>query len=261
MPEVPELNVMCSAIENIYIGKKHSSFVLHWTKQIKTSESEFNEGLSGAKLVSVSREGKEMHLHFDNKNVLGVHLMLTGAMTKLPDSSNIKYPIFELLFEDGSGLKVSDRLGQARAILNPKIPIVPDIEGSEFTLEYFTKIVKGHKFRIKELIQFQKLIRGIGNAYADEVLWHSKISPWSISRAIPDEKIEDLYNAIIEVTKEATDQLKSVKLSEFDFSLENKDHRFIHNSKRKHSPDGQEILIDKMGASKTYYTASQVLYN
>jgi len=43
--------------------------------------------------------------------------------------------------------------------------------------------------------------------------------------------------------------------------MENYEHRFIHNPKKKISPDGQTILVWKLGAAKTYYTEGQVLYH
>jgi formamidopyrimidine-DNA glycosylase len=260
MPEVPELNVMSSTIQKLYKGKKVRSTEILWTKRVKASQQEFDDALVGAQLNSVHREGKEMHLQFDNGNVLGMHLMLTGAITTLPSDINVKYPIFELIFEDGGGFIVGDGMGQAKPILNPEIPSIPDIEGNDFTLEYFAGLIKKRRIAIKDLIQDQKVIRGIGNAYADEILWAAKISPWSVSNRVPDFKIKDLYNAILDVTKAASRELEGVKVSEFDFSLENKDHRFVHNPKRTHSPEGEEILKGKVGSSKTFYTDSQVLY-
>ena len=261
MPEVPELNVMSSTIQKIYKGKKVKSIEILWTKRVKCSQQEFDDAIVGSTLLSVKREGKEMHLHFENGQVLGIHLMLTGSITVQPSDNNVKYPIFELLFEDGGGFIVGDHMGQAKPILNPEVPNVPDIEGGDFTLEYFTAVVRKRKIAIKDLIQDQKVIRGVGNAYADEILWVAKISPWSVSNRIPFNKIKDLYTAILDVTKAASKELENVKVSEFDFSLENKDHRFVHNPKRKVTPEGEEILKGKVGNSKTFYTESQVLFN
>jgi formamidopyrimidine-DNA glycosylase len=260
MPEVPELNVMCSTVKKLYGGKKVKSIEILWAKRVKASQQEFDDAFAGAVLECVKREGKEMHLQFGNGNILGIHLMLTGNITTIPSDKNVKYPIFEMIFEDGGGFIVSDGMGQAKPILNPEVTNVPDIEGENFTHDYFSSVVKKSRKMIKDLIQEQKLIKGIGNAYADEILWAAKISPWSMSKAIPEDKIKDLYEAIISVTKAASKGLESVKVSEFDFSLENKDHRFVHNPKRKNSPEGEEILKGKVGNSKTFYTESQVLY-
>jgi formamidopyrimidine-DNA glycosylase len=260
MPEVPELNIVGITLQKHFKGKKFKHIDVLWKKRVKASNEEFNAAFEGATLLSVGRNGKELHLHFDNGHILGIHMMLTGKMVLLPTDQNLKNPIFELMFENGSGIMVLDGMGQAKPILDPEIPPIPDILGDDFTLEYFTKILSKTGIKVKEAIQKQEWIRGIGNAYADEILWSAKISPYSVSKNIPADKVKDLYNAIREVTVEATKELESIKTSDDVFEMENKDHRFVHNPKRTHSPEGEEILNGKLGNGKTYYTESQVLY-
>lgn len=260
MPEVPELNIVGITLQKQFKGQKFRRIEVLWTKRVKASEEEFNEAFKGAKLKSVDRNGKELHLHFDNGNVLGIHMMLTGKMVLLPTDQNLRNPIFELTFEDGAGIIVLDGMGQAKPILNPEVPPVPDIMGDDFTEEYLAKVLAKTGIKVKEAIQKQEWIRGIGNAYADEILWHSKISPFSVSKNIPADKVKDLYNSIRSVTKEATAELSKLKTNDEVFEMENKDHRFVHNPKRKESPDGEPILSGKVGSSKTYFTDSQKIY-
>lgn len=260
MPEVPELNIVGITLQKQFKGKKFKRIEVLWKKRVKASEEEFNEAFEGATLKSVGRNGKELHLHFDNGNVLGIHMMLTGKMVLLPTDQNLKNPIFELTFDNGSGIMVLDGMGQAKPILNPEVPPIPDIMGDDFTEEYLANVLKNTKIKVKEAIQKQEWIRGIGNAYADEILWHCKISPFSVSRNIPRYKVTDLYNSIRTITKEATEELEKLKTNDEVFEMENKDHRFVHNAKRKKSPDGELILSGKIGSSKTYYTESQTLY-
>ncbi len=49
---------------------------------------------------------------------------------------------------------------------------------------------------MKNILLDQDLIRGIGNGYSDEILWETRISPYSIASAIPDEKIKELVKVI-----------------------------------------------------------------
>jgi formamidopyrimidine-DNA glycosylase len=260
MPEVPELNIVGITLQKHFKGQKFKHIDVLWKKRVKASNEEFNAAFEGATLLSVSRNGKELHLRFDNDHILGIHMMLTGKMVLLPTDQNLKNPIFELLFENGAGIMVLDGMGQAKPILDPEIPPIPDILGDDFTLEYLTKVLSKTGIKIKEAIQKQEWIRGIGNAYADEILWSAKISPYSVSKNIPADKVRDLYNAIRDVTVEATKELESLKTSDDVFEMENKDHRFVHNPKRTHSPEGEAILNGKLGNGKTYYTESQVLY-
>ena len=260
MPEVPELNIVGLTLEKHFKGQKFKHMEVLWTKRVKATEEEFNQALKGGKLESVGRNGKELHLKFDNGAVLGIHMMLTGKMILLPTDQNLKNPIFELTFENGAGIMVLDGMGQAKPILNPEVSPIPDIMGDDFTLEYLTKILAKTGGKIKEVIQKQEWIRGIGSAYADEILWAAKISPFSVSKNIPADNVRDLYNAIRDVTVEATAELQKLKHSDDVFEMENKDHRFVHNPKKTHSPDGEEIIVNKLGSGRTYYTDSQILY-
>lgn len=259
MPEVPELNVVGLTLQKHFKNQKVKRIEILWKKRVKATEEEFNAALEGATLKSVDRNGKELHLHFDNDQVLGIHMMLTGKMILLPTDQNLKNPIFELSFENGSGIAVLDGMGQAKPILNPEIPPVPDIMANDFTEEYLSKVLSKAGGKIKEVLQKQDKIRGIGSAYADEILWVAKVSPYSIAKNIPAEKVKAIHQAIRTVTVEASEDLMKRK-SDDVFEMENKDHRYVHNPAKTHSPDGEEIIVGKLGSGRTYYTASQQLY-
>ncbi|MBE8971062.1 hypothetical protein IQ277_34145 [Nostocales cyanobacterium LEGE 12452] len=259
MPEVPELNVVGLTLQKHFKGQKVKRIEILWKKRVKASEEEFNNALRGAALRSVDRNGKELHLHFDNDHILGIHMMLTGKMILLPTDENLKNPIFELMFENGAGIVVLDGMGQAKPILNPEIPEVPDIMGDDFTEDYLSKVLSKAGGKIKEVLQKQDKIRGIGSAYADEILWAAKVSPYSIAKNIPTEKVTAIYKAIREVTVEATEDLMKRKTDDV-FEMENKDHRYVHNPSKTHSPEGEEIIVGKLGSGRTYYVASQELY-
>ncbi|WP_432326526.1 hypothetical protein ACRQ5D_21415 [Mucilaginibacter sp. P25] len=59
------------------------------------------------------------------------------------------------------------------------------------------------KTNIKTVLLDQKIMRGVGNAYADEILWHARISPFSVSSKIPEAKLKDLVKAIKSVLEDA----------------------------------------------------------
>lgn len=71
----------------------------------------------------------------------------------------------------------------------------------------YLKTVLQSKAKIKNVLTNQDVIRGIGNAYADEILWEAKISPFSISSAISENKIQALEKAIKNVLINAEKQI------------------------------------------------------
>jgi formamidopyrimidine-DNA glycosylase len=102
------------------------------------------------------------------------------------------------------------------------------------------------------------LIRGIGNSYSDEILWQARISPFSVSNAIPDDKIKELVKIIKKVLK---DEIKNIfKNHPGKVNGEVKDYLQIHTKKLTKSPTGAKIIIEQKGMMKTYYTREQKLY-
>ena len=102
------------------------------------------------------------------------------------------------------------------------------------------------------------MIRGIGNAYADEILWHARISPLSICNKIPDAKIKQLVRAIPSVLKNAEKQIR--KINPDTISGEERSFLKIHNSKKKKSPTGALIRQAKINSRVTYYTQEQQFF-
>ncbi|RZK65487.1 MAG: hypothetical protein EOO85_28245 [Pedobacter sp.] len=102
-------------------------------------------------------------------------------------------------------------------------------------------------------------MRGIGNTYADEILYHAGISPLSIANVIPSDVVGKLLNSIHQVL---TNEIENISQKDPErITGENKEFLKIHLPKTKETVKGEEILIDKKGSRKTYYTANQTLYN
>jgi formamidopyrimidine-DNA glycosylase len=111
---------------------------------------------------------------------------------------------------------------------------------------------------IKNLITDQDFIRGLGNAYTDEILWEARINPYSVASAIPDDKTKALAKAIKSVLKHG---IKYIEKHHTDnITGEIRDFLKVHNNKKKESPNGYEIKKEKKGGSNTYYTEEQELY-
>lgn len=104
----------------------------------------------------------------------------------------------------------------------------------------------------------QHVIRGIGNAYADEILWQAKISPLSIAQKIPPGKIKTLAAAIKKVLKNA--EKKILKSHPYIIGGEIRDFLVVHQPKKTHTPGGAKINRATVNSRKTYYTNEQELY-
>jgi formamidopyrimidine-DNA glycosylase len=258
MPELPDLEVFSHNLQRKLKGKTLERISLVNRSKSKVSEQELNDTLSGKKLHEVYREGKELRFSFGNDAILGMHLMLHGKLEPFDGKTLPKHTIVGLHFKDDSGLALTDYQGAANASLNPAISEVPDAVSKEMTVAYLQARFAKSRSAVKKVLLDQHVIRGIGNAYADEILWEARIAPASIASKIPGDKIKDLVKAIGHVLKHAQQQI--VKKDPDIISGEVRDFMLIHNSRKTHSPNGSPIHTEMINSRKTYYTEEQELY-
>ncbi|MCF2443236.1 hypothetical protein L0657_04650 [Dyadobacter sp. CY345] len=260
MPEIPELNVLAKIIERKFRGQKVDRLEINWVKKLNAPKEEYQAAVTGQVLQSVSRAGKELCLNFKNRNVLSIHLMIIGTIDLLPVDKPAKYSIFDLWFDNDEGISVGDSFGQAKLSLNPKQSHVPEVLTESFTMEYLTGLLKDSFSVIKLILLDQKRVVGLGNASVDEILYASRISPLSVSKYIPLEKVQELYENI----QRTMDFQESILLSsgsiEETFKMKDKSHRLIHNPTITHTEEGEEIVREKLNGRMTYHTASQIKY-
>jgi formamidopyrimidine-DNA glycosylase len=255
MPELPDLNVFAKNLDKNFAGKKVEKIEVENKSKLKVAVSQLKKEIEGSKLKQVYREGKELHFEFSNGNILGMHLMLKGALHL---EGNQKNTIIEIHFSGDDVLAFTDFQGMANITLNPVVKDSPDALSDEVNYKFLTEKLAKKRTNIKTFIMDQNIIRGIGNAYADEILWESKIHPESVCNKIPDDKIKVLAKDIKSVLKDAEKQI--LKINPDMISGEERSFLKIHNSKKKESPTGAKIHNKMLNSRITYYTDEQELY-
>ena len=254
MPELPDLAVMAKNLEKRLINHTIKGLTLHVDRKNNVPESEMQATLVGHKVKSIKRVGKELHLNIGD-NVLGLHLMLHGELKLVDAGEEVKFPILTLDFQNET-LYLTDWQKSATPTLNPEPSTVTDALDVE--AGWFESILAKKKTDIKSVLLDQKVIRGIGNTYADEILYEAGISPLSIANSIPAKEVKVLVKSIHSVL---LDEIENISKEDPDrITGENKDFLKIHLPKTKETIKGEEIIVDKKGSRKTYYVASQTLY-
>lgn len=259
MPELPDLEIFSRNLEQQLSGKLLKEVVVKNGKKLNVSVKELKATIEDQKLVHIARAGKELYFEFGNKAVLSIHMMLKGELYLFKQEAAPKHVILELIFKDGIQFFLTDFQGMAKATLNPAADETPDALAPGVDASFFKKVFASKKAAVKNVLLDQHIIRGIGNAYADEILWEAGISPFSPAHKIPDEKLKDLSKAVKHVLENAVKQIS--KTHPDIISGEVRDFLKIHTTKKTHSPSGVPILIVKAGARKTYYTEEQEVFN
>lgn len=255
MPELPDLEVFAHNLDKQLTGK-----TLKWlnvnSRKAKVSADEMQQALHGHKLKKVYRSGKELYFDF-GKHTLALHLMLHGQLHLFKTHNENKYTVLDMNFEDGEGLALTDFQGAATPTLDPPETDVPDALDKTVNAKWFMEKLSKKRSAIKTILLDQKFIRGIGNAYADEILYDAGISPFSVANKIPEEKVKDLAKSVHSVLTEAQKQI--IKAKPDIISGEFRDFLLVHHTRKKETPKGEKILV-KDGSRKTYYTEAQELF-
>ncbi|HWB22301.1 MAG TPA: DNA-formamidopyrimidine glycosylase family protein [Gaiellaceae bacterium] len=204
MPELPEVeawrrqldpNVKRSPIEQA--GPAHIATLKTFDPPLST--------LVGERFQGVRRRAKRFLLPTDDGElVLMVHLMSAGRLRYIePDGKAPKTPAFRLRFDDGGELVLTEAGKKKRAgvwLLRPD-SLAAELEhlgpeADELTAESLAPILASDSRRLHSFLRDQRLIAGIGRAWANEILHTARLSPYALSTQLTDEEIERLAAAM-----------------------------------------------------------------
>jgi formamidopyrimidine-DNA glycosylase len=229
MPELPEVETIArglasrvtgDVIESIWIGSKR--------ELLKSPASEIANTLESQRIAGVRRIGK--HIVFDLENggqassplkrkssrkslrasvsspdtaQWVVHLGMTGRMLVCnPDQAIEKHTHAIAKLASGRELRFVDPRRFGRLSVAHGFD-APGAEPLEVELDRFVELFHGRKTPIKSALLNQKLLRGVGNIYADESLFRAGIRPRRRAAFLTRNDLSRLYSAIQEVLKEA----------------------------------------------------------
>ena len=258
MPELPDLTIFAESLQKLVLDKQIER-VFYDKKQALNVEAEALEAaLRGRKISAVARLGKELLFELDSGDRFMIHLMLTGGFTYSRKREAVPFAILTLTFQDGQSLTAYDPKGWLKVALNPDLTgRAPD--ALKVTAAYLEQMFKNKpKMVLKPFLLDQKLIAGIGNAYADEILWQAKISPKSVVGKIPKDAVAQLTASVHWVLDNAVSYLR--KNHAGMTAGEIRDFLSVHNPQAKASPTGAAIIVEQVASKKTYYTQEQIQY-
>jgi formamidopyrimidine-DNA glycosylase len=206
MPELPEmeawrraLNDPVSAHPIVKAGPAHIA-------TLKTFDPPLS-ALEGRKLAGAERRAKRLLFPTEEDDlVLLVHLMTAGRLKLLQfGEKGPKTPAFQLVFEGGSRLVLTEAGSKKRAgvwLLTREeaeqelAHLGPEALG--LGAERLGEIVAGESRRLHSLLRDQRVIAGIGRAWANEILHHAQLSPFALSRELDADEVDRLATSIDE---------------------------------------------------------------
>jgi formamidopyrimidine-DNA glycosylase len=204
VPELPEveawrraLNDPVSAFPIVKAGPAHVATLKTFDPPLST--------LEGRRLAGAERRAKRLLFPTDDGElVVLVHLMTAGRLKLLQyGERGPKTPAFRLVFEGGSQLVLTEAGAKKRAgvwLLNPEeaeqelAHLGPDALG--LGADRLAEICEGESRRLHSMLRDQRVIAGIGRAWANEILHHAKLSPYERTQDVNSEEVGRLAEAI-----------------------------------------------------------------
>src|SRR6266536_987970 len=204
MPELPEMEAWRRALD-----EPVRAFPIEqaWPGHIATLKT-FDPPLSaleGRQLAGAERRAKRLLFPTDDGElVVLVHLMTAGRLRYLQfGERGPKTPAFRLVFEGGSQLVLTEAGAKKRAgiwLLNPEeaeaelAHLGPEALG--LGAEQLAAICAAESRRLHSMLRDQRVIAGIGRAWANEILHHAQLSPYELTRDVTPEQVGRLAAAI-----------------------------------------------------------------
>ncbi len=204
MPELPEVETIARQLRARGIeGREIGSAQVNWERTVAPlTAATFSKQVCGVTITQISRVGKWILFSLSSGQTLMIHLRMAGRFSMEPGA----HDRLILRLSDGLSLYYRDtrKFGRWRLVDDPEVilsKLGPDALTRKFTLSYFTETLRKRQRKIKPLILDQAIVAGLGNIYADEALWESKIHPERVSNTLNDAELKNLFKAIKHVLR------------------------------------------------------------
>ena len=206
MPEFPEIEALRRQLDDpvraFPVAKAGPAHIA----TLKTYDPPLS-ALQGRRFAGAERRAKNILLPTDDGElVLHIHLMSAGRLRHLRHGDKQpKTPAFRLSFEDGSSLVLTEAGAKKRAKVGLYTPEAIEEElahlGPEaygLSTKQLAAILVSDSRRLHAFLRDQRLIAGIGRAWANEILNHARLSPYALTTELSDEEVQRLSDAIQE---------------------------------------------------------------
>ena len=267
MPELPEVEVtrrsFGSAIAGARIQQAALGKPLRWPLGIAP------QSLTGRVVQQVDRRGKYLRLWLD-QGMLLVHLGMSGSLRfeKTLGPAGV-HDHFDLLTDKGL-LRLHDprRFGAVVYVTGEDDPLahklldglgMEPLDPTSFVWERFAAGLQASRTPIKQLLLGGKLVVGVGNIYASEVLFLARIHPETPAREVSQRKAQKLFAVISEVLALAVEQ-GGTTLRDFSNAHGMPGHfqlqaRVYGRDDQPCTSCGRPIRMLRQGQRSTYYCA------
>ena len=219
MPELPEVETVRLGLEKHAVGRKINGVAILHPRATNSNSIAPISAIKGSKIQSVKRRGKFLWFELDRDFALVAHLGMSGQFIvrdrEAPLETHARARIDfgdrkrEIRFIDQrtfGWLAIDDLVDSKRGRVPRSMRhIAADIFESDYVEADVIESIRRRKSEIKRVLLNQEIVSGIGNIYADEALWYSKIHPERIASNLSEVEIRSILKSVKKVMKRALD--------------------------------------------------------
>jgi formamidopyrimidine-DNA glycosylase len=278
MPESPEVQALADQVGERLAGSTLTAVDVLEFRVIKTRARQ-PESLVGERVTGARRYGKLVDLEFGDTHLvisLGRHGWARWGDAELPPDPPPALALLDFddgnqddgtrdggtqndgTQDDGSRLELTDAGGWVSLgtwVVDDPLDVStvatlgPDPADPGYTRADFDRAFKGRRKQLKAILEEQKSISGIGNAYSDEILFAARLNPVAHSSDLGDEELDRLYEHTVAVIRSATDARRGIPIA--DLKAAKTEAMQVHGRTGEPCPDCEGTILDFAFASTT----------
>ena len=269
MPELPEVETVRKALLLKLQNKKIINItILHNNVFNKNNIEEVKQKIKNQTINDIKRRGKWLVFELDNYYLLS-HLRMEGKYLYRNNSQKVEkheLVIFNINNEFELRYKDVRKFGKMELVEKEKLnesslkKLGYEPWDKNLTIAYLKEKYKNKNIPIKTLLLDQSIIVGIGNIYADEILFLSKINPHTKGKNLTEKNLKD----IIENTKKVLETaIKEGGTTIRSYTSEEGVTGLFQNDLKVHMKENEPCLVcktkikkDKIGGRSSYYCSN-----
>ena len=218
MPELPEVETIRRDLQGEVIGRKIKLVEVRNGRTVRRhpSAKQFRAQLEGHVIGAINRAGNFILIVLDDGSTLVVHLGMSGQLHRVKNVKEPKVPHTQVVvtFTQGGQIRLVDPnaagelfVSAAPAEGERALPELADLGFDPLeeimSWEKFWVLLSSHKAALKPLLMDQDFVAGIGNLYADEILFAAGLRYDRLSNSLSSQEVRRLYRSMVETLTEA----------------------------------------------------------
>lgn len=225
MPELPEVETTARGLRARIVGRRIvAAGGMDWPRMLPNAAPELVEAaVVGRTVAAIGRRGKYLLLGLDGDWWLVIHRKMSGNLVLEPSAAPVaRHTHFTLTFDDATRLSFVDPRKFGRiylfdgepalaAFLSERLGVEPL---SDLTLAGLRDLLSGRRGRLKSVLLDQRVLAGIGNLYADEILWEARLHPERAASSLTRAELGRLFAATQNVLTNAIER-RGTSLSDY----------------------------------------------